>query len=79
MTNFIENIDELLAVNCAISDYYVKFTENNLVKDEMLREVQIEFMLPMFKSYKTDSEKYFQEGKLKKLQKIFKTIPYYLG
>ncbi len=31
-------------------------------------------MLPMFKSYKTDSEKYHSEGKLKKLQKIFKTI-----
>ncbi len=74
MINFIENIDELLIVNSAISDYCVKFTENHLVKDEALRKVQIEFMLPMFKSYKTDSEKYHSEGKLKKLQKIFKTI-----
>jgi hypothetical protein len=31
-------------------------------------------MIPMFKSYKIDSEKYHSEGKLKKLQGIYKGI-----
>ncbi|WP_298894362.1 hypothetical protein [uncultured Psychroserpens sp.] len=74
MKNFLENIDDLLRVNCAISDYYVEFTLNNLNPDEKLRSVQLDVMLPMFKSYRVDSEKYHSEGKLKKLQSIYNGI-----
>lgn len=74
MKSFLENIDELLHVNCAISDYYVEFTLNNLNPDEKIKSVQLELMLPMFKCYRSDSEKYHSEGKLKKLQRIYKGI-----
>lgn len=72
--NFLENIDELLKVNCAISDYYVEFTMNNLNLDEEFRSIQLDLMLPMFKKYRSDSEKYHKEGKIKKLQLIYKNI-----
>ena len=74
MKSFLENIDDLLRVNCAISDYYVEFTLNNLNPDEKIRGVQLDLMLPMFKSYRSDSEKYHSEGKLKKLQEIYNGI-----
>ena len=74
MKSFLENIDDLLRVNCAISDYYVEFTLNNLNPDEKIRGVQLDLMLPMFKSYRSDSEKYHSEGKLKNLQGIYKGI-----
>lgn len=72
--SFLENIDDLLRVNCAMSDYYVDFTLNNLNPDENFRSVQLDLMLPIFKSYRSDSEKYHSEGKLKKLQGIYKGI-----
>lgn len=72
--NFLENIDDLLRVNSAISDYYVEFTLNNLNQDEKFRSVQLDLMLPKFTSYRSDSEKYHSEGKLKKLQGIYKGI-----
>jgi hypothetical protein len=71
MKNFLENMDELLHVICAISDYYVEFTLNNLNTDERFRSVQLTLMLPMFKQYRTDSEKYHADGKLKKLKSIY--------
>jgi hypothetical protein len=74
MMNFLENIDDLLRVNCAISDYYVEFTLNNLNPDEKFRSIQIDLMLPVFKQYRTDSEKYHLEGKLKKLLSIYNGI-----
>lgn len=74
MKSFLENIDDLLRVNCAISDYYVEFTLNNLNPDEKFRSVQLDLMLPMFRGYRIDSEKYHSEGKLKKLQAIYKGI-----
>lgn len=74
MKNFLENIDDLLRVNCAISDYYVEFTLNNLNPDEKFRTVQIDLMLPAFKKYRTDSEKYHLEDKLKKLRSIYNGI-----
>ena len=74
MKNFLDNIDDLLRVNCAISDYYVEFTLNNLNPDEKLKSVQLDLMLPMFKSHRIDSEKYHSEGKLKKLQAIYNGI-----
>jgi hypothetical protein len=74
MKNFLENIDDVLRVNCAISDYYVEFTLQNLHPDENLRGIQLDLMLPTFKSYRSDSEKYHAEGKLKKLQRIYKAI-----
>lgn len=74
MKNFLENINDLLRVNSAISDYYVEVTLNNLNADEKFRSVQIDLMLPTFKKYKTDSEKYHSEGKLKKLQSIYNEI-----
>lgn len=74
MKSFLENIDDLLRVNCAISDYYVEFTLNNLNPDEKFKGVQLDVMLPMFRGYRIDSEKYHSEGKLKRLQAIYKGI-----
>lgn len=74
MKSFFEDINALLKVNCAISDYYVEFTNNNLCEDEKMKRIQVELMLPMFKSYRSDSEKYYNTGKLKKLQSIYRGI-----
>src|SRR4051812_561885 len=74
MKNFLEDIDQLLKINCAISDYYIEYTNSNLTDNEKLRAIQIDFMIPMFRSHRTDSEKYHKEGKLKKLQSIYKSI-----
>jgi hypothetical protein len=74
LKSFFENIEELKQVNCAISDYFVEFTLNNLNSDEKFRNIQLNVMLPVFTSYRVDSEKYYLEGKIKKLQKIYNEI-----
>jgi hypothetical protein len=74
MNSFLENMDDLLRVNCAISDYYIEFTLNHLNPDNTFRNFQLEVMIPMFKKYRSESEKYYSKGKLKKLQAIYNGI-----